>query len=166
MGINRKDHHNFNLQDEVQQKIEADQKDCLAVLEILNDALADEIVLSIKTRGARWNVQGPGYFIRDSLFGAQYKVLNEISNQISKRSLELNGSLIGCFDEFLKKTRLREWPGMIPGMKDLIVDHESAIQFLRADAKTCSDKYGDKATGSLLLELVGQHEKMVTSLRA
>lgn len=166
MGSNRNDHHYFNEQDEVQQNIEADQNARLGVLEILNDVLADEIVLSIKTRGARWNVQGPGFFTRHTLFGAQFKVLNEITDQISKRSLELNGSLIGCFDEFLKKTRLSDWPGVIPGMNDLIADHESAIQFLRADAKTCSDVYDDKATGSLLLELVSQHEKMVASMRA
>jgi len=166
MVSNRTDTHKINRQENVRQKIGLDQAACLAVIEILNDALADEVVLSIKTRGARWNVQGAGFFNRHTLFGAQYKLLNEISNQISKRSLDLSGTLVGCFDEFLKKTRLSEWPGVIPGMKDLIVDHESAIQFLRADARTCSDVYDDKITGGLLLELAGQHEKMVTSLRS
>jgi hypothetical protein len=55
------------------------------VIEILNASLANEAVLTQKTRGAHWNVSGTSFFELHILFETQYKQLNEISDKIAER---------------------------------------------------------------------------------
>jgi starvation-inducible DNA-binding protein len=165
MGHNRNDSHNPKLQVTIQPIIGIDNDTHQAVVKILNITLADEAVLSMKTRGAHWNVSGAGFCDRRALFDAQYRQLNDISDKIAERTRMLSGLPIGSFEEFLTNTRLDEQPGDVPEITDLLTDHEAVIRFLRADAKKCSQGYEDEITRDFLADILYLHEKMAWMLR-
>ena len=166
MGHNGNDGHHPKLQVLIQPNIGLDSDVRRSVVEILNNTLANEAVLTVKTRGAHWNVSGAGFFELYILFDSQYEQLNDISDEIAERARMLGGIAIGSLQEFLKNTRLDEQPGDVPDIMDLLADHEAAIRFLREDAKKCSEEYEDEGTFELLVSVLRLHEKMAWMLRS
>ncbi len=166
MEHNRNDGHNTNLQVEIQPNIGLDSDVRHSVVDILNNALANEIVLSQKTRSAHWNVSGVGFLELHILFDSQYKQLNEISDEIAERVRMLGGIAIGSLQEFINFARLEEQPGNVPKIMNLLADHEAAIRFLREDAKKCTEEYEDEGTFELLVSVMRLHEKMAWMLRS
>src|SRR5512140_3539984 len=141
MDHSRNDGHNLKLQILIQPNIGLDGDVRRSVVEILNQTLADEAVLTVKTRNAHWNVSGPGFFELHILFDSQYKLLNDISDEIAERTRMLGGIALGSMHEFIKHTRLEEQPGIVPEILHLLADHEACIRFLREDATKCTEEY-------------------------
>ena len=136
------------------------------VLKILNHTLSTEAVLTLKTRSAHWNASGPGFLDRHALFDDQYKQLNAISDKIALRSRELGGFSVGSFEEFLNQSKLKDQPGEVPGLDDLLTDHQAAIRFLQEDAIKCLQEYEDEGTGEFLAGIQRLHEQMACKLRS
>jgi starvation-inducible DNA-binding protein len=137
-----------------------------SIVGILNTMLADEAVLKLKTKSAHWHVRGPGFLDLRNLFGQQFDQLNKMSDEISERVRVLDGLAIASFEEFLNATRLKEKPGEVPDVMDLLADHEASIRFLREDARKCFEEYEDHGTFSLFVRLIRMHEKMAWILRS
>jgi starvation-inducible DNA-binding protein len=136
------------------------------VVKILNSTLADEAVLSMKTCNAHWNARGAGFLELHNLFDIQHRQLNDISDQIAKRTRMLGGIALGSFQEFLKISQLDEQPEESPEIMSLVADHETIIRFLREGAKKCSEEYEDEGTRDLLVDILRLHEKMAWMLRS
>src|ERR1019366_2781493 len=104
------------------------EKDLKSSTTILSAALADEMVLYIKTRKFHWNVSGESFMELHKLFEGQYTELEERVDAIAERINKLGGKAIGTMKEFLQKTRIKEAPDKYPGqkemMKELMGDHE------------------------------------------
>ena len=166
MGHNHNNGHNAQLQVVIQPNIGLDHDMRNLVVGVLNNTLANEAVLTVKTRSAHWNVSGAGFFELHALFGAQYKQLNDISNEIAERARVLGGIAIGSLQEFINFTRLEEQLGDVPDVLRLLADHESCIRFIREDAKKCSEEYEDEVTRDFLVDIVREHEKMAWMLRS
>ena len=166
MNHNRKPDHIILSKGFTQPNIGLDSDVRRAVVEILNDTLANESVLAVKTRNAHWNVSGAGFFEQYILFDSQYDQLNSICNEIAERSRMLGGIAIGSLQEYLKFSRLDEQPGDFPTILRLIADHEASIRFLREDARKCTEEYQDEGTFDLLVSVMRLHEKMAWILRA
>lgn len=166
MEQNRYDGLNPKLQVAIPPNIGLDSDTRNSVIEILNTTLADESVLTVKTRSAHWNVSGAGFFELHTLFDLQYKQLNDISNEVAERVRVLGGIAIGSLQEFLKNARLDEKPEDIPDMLELLADHEAIIRFLREDAKKCSEEHEDEVTRDFLVGVLYEHEKMAWILRS
>jgi starvation-inducible DNA-binding protein len=166
MGNNHNDGHKPKLQIIIQPNIGLDSDVRRSVVEILNHSLANEVVLTQKTRSAHWNVSGPGFFELHILFDSQYKQLNEISDEIAERARMLGGTAIGSFQEMIHCTRLEEQPGQVPDILLLLADHEACIRYLREDTRKCSEDYEDEGTFELLVSVMRLHEKMAWMLRS
>ncbi len=166
MDPNRNNGHITNLLVEIQPNIGLDSDVRHSVVDILNNALANEAVLSQKIRSAHWNVSGSGFFELHILFDSQYKQLNEISDEIAERSRMLGGIAIGSLKEFIQFSRLEEQPGSVPKIMILLADHEATIRFLREDARKCEEEYEDEGTFELLVSVMRLHEKMAWMLRS
>jgi starvation-inducible DNA-binding protein len=136
------------------------------VLKMLNVILADEAVLSMKTRNAHWNVRGPGFAEWHKLFNIQFLQLNKVFDEVSKYTYLLGSLPTGSLEEFLQRTRLNELPEKGPYFMDLAITQEAVIQSLREDAKKCLGIYKDKTTSDFLLQILDQHKKMVAALRS
>jgi starvation-inducible DNA-binding protein len=166
MWLNRNDMSNLKLQVDTWPAVMPDRNTHPAVVNILNATLADEAVLSIKTRGALLNAHGAGFNDQHMLFDLQYKQLNVIADEILNRIRVLGVPPIGSLGEFLKNTRLEDQPGYVADIMSLLVDHEAAIRFLRQDAKTCIEECEDEVTHDFLVVILRLHEKMAWMLRA
>jgi starvation-inducible DNA-binding protein len=163
---NHNDGHNLKLQAFIQPNIGLDSDARNSVIKILNNTLANEAVLTTKTRSAHWNISGIDFLELHTLFETQYQLLNNISDEIAERTRMLGGYAIGSLEEFLEHTRLEEQPGVIPNILRLLADHESSIRFLREDAKKCTEEYEDEGTVELLVSVMRLHEKMAWLLRS
>ncbi len=166
MGHFRNVDHNMKLQVLIQPNIGLDSDTRHSIVDLLNQTLANEVVLTLKTRSAHWNTTGSSFFELNILFNSQYEQLNNLSKEIVERVLILGGIAIGSLQEFIDHTRLVEQPGVVPGALQLLADHEAAIRFLREDAKKCSDEYEDEVTHDFLVNILFQHEKMAWMLRS
>jgi starvation-inducible DNA-binding protein len=166
MTHNNDDCHEPNFQGLIQPNIGIDSDTRLLIIEILNKTLANESVLTIKTRSAHWNITGTGFFEFHILFDSQYEQLNKISDELAERIRILGGTAIGSLKEFLNYTRIEENPGEIPDTLVLLADHESIIRYLREDAKKVSEEYEEEGSFELLIGIMRLHEKMAWILRS
>jgi len=166
MEHNSNDGHNTKTQVIIQPNIGLDSDVRHSIVEILNNTLANEAVLTVKTRSAYWNVSGVGFYDRHAFFDVQYKQLNDISNKLAERVRMLGGIPIGSLKEFLDHTQLEEQPGDNPDLLRLLADHEASIRFLREDARKCAEEYEDEGTVKLLVSVMRMHEKMAWMLRS
>lgn len=138
----------------------------LPIVEILNNSLANESILSQKTRSAHWNSSGTGFLELHILFETQYKQLDEIVDKIAERTRILGGMAISSFKEFLAHSRIEEDSSSVPDMLHLLADHESIIRFLRDDIRKVSEEYEDEGTVELMVGVMSLHEKMAWMLRS
>jgi len=167
MVIDRNISKQIKIQVEIQPNIGLDYQAQQGIVNILNILLADEAVLTMKTRCAHWNVSGAGFFEMHLLFDSQYEQLNDIADEIAERARMLGGMAIGSLHEIINTTRLQEQPGTTtPDIIDLLADHEAFIRFLREDANKCSEEYEDEGTFVLLVGVMRLHEKMAWMLRS
>ena len=166
MGNTRNNGHNSKLQVDIQPNIGLDSDVRHSVVSILNNTLANEAVLTVKTRNAHWNVSGASFYELHILFDTQYKHLTDISDEIAERARMLGGIAIGSLHEFITHTRLVEQPGIVPDILRLLADHEASIRFLRDDVRKCSEDYEDEGTVELMVGVMSLHEKMARMLRA
>ena len=162
----RNNGHEPQLQIPIQPNIGLESDVRQPIINILNIALANESILSVKTRNAHWNVSGLGFFELHILFDTQYKQMNDISDEIAERVRMVGGMAIGSFTEFLLLTQLEEQPGEIPDILHLLADHETIIRFLHEDIRKCNDEFEDEGTSDLLVSLMRLHEKMAWMLRS
>ncbi len=141
-----------------------------SVVSLLNNLLADEVVLYIKTRNFHWNVTGFHFHDLHKFFQTQYEALDEIVDETAERARSLGGRPLGTMTEFLKAARLKEYPREFPDAKKmvraLLEDHEEIIMFLREDLAACADRYKDAGTSDFLTGLMERHEKLAWMLRS
>ena len=147
-------------------KLIQDSENPQKVIEILTHALADEAVLSMKTRNAKWNLCGNGFFELCSIYEIHINQINGFTDEIAKHTQMLHGQQIGSFSEFIAKSRLSETPGVTPDVFQLLSDHESVIRFLREDYRNCTKFYEDLSTAEMLIKFIRQHEKIAWMLRS
>lgn len=140
------------------------------VVGLLEQLLADEHVLYVKTRNYHWNVTGPRFHDLHKFFEAQYEELAEKIDEVAERIRALGEVSPGSMAAFLKSARLKEHTGAIPDADTMILnlldDHESVIRTLRADLVTANEKFGDAGTSDFLTGLMEEHEKTAWMLRA
>jgi starvation-inducible DNA-binding protein len=138
----------------------------LPVVEILNRSLANESILSQKTRSALWNSSGSRFFELHIFFETQYKQLDEIADKIAERTRMLGGVALSSFKQFLAHSQLEEESSNAPDILHLLADHESIIRFLRGDIRQVSEEFEDEGTVELLVGVMSLHEKMAWMLRS
>jgi starvation-inducible DNA-binding protein len=166
MGNNRNDGHSSKQSMHIQPNIGLDREIRQSVVDLLNQVLADEVILTSKIRSAHWNIHGAGFFELHTLFKHQYQLLNNISDEIAERARMLGGVVIGSLEQFLSHTRLDEKPGEVLDILRLLADYETSIRFLRDDTRKCSEEYEDQGTVELLVRVMCLHEKMAWMLRS
>jgi len=134
------------------------------VVDILMHVLADETLLSMKTKNACWNLCGSDYFELSSIYKIHLLQLNDFLEEIANRIRMLNGQQTGGFSEIITNSRLSETPGVIPNVFQLLSDHKSLIRFFRKDYRKCKESYADICTSEMLIELIRGHEKIAWML--
>jgi len=145
-------------------------KNTESVAVALSKILADEFVLSTKTKIAHWNMEGVDFYEKHVLFENQFKLLDQFIDSVAERIRTIGHYTPGSIKGFLKLTHLsemsREKNDSLGFIKELLSDHESIIIKLREDVHVFSTHYKDAYSTDLITQLMGNHEKMAWFLRA
>ena len=140
------------------------------IAETLNQLLADEHVLYVKTRGAHWNIEGPDFLTIHRFFEEQYKQLEEIIDDVAERIRTIGHYAEATLARFLRETHLseetREKNSSAGFIKSLLEDHETIIIYLRENVERYNDEWRDAGTSDFITGLLETHEKMAWMLRA
>src|SRR5579871_4954543 len=116
-----------------------------AIVEILNQQVADHYVLVTKTKFYHWNVEEPEFHDIHLLLDEHYEILSDIVDELAEQCLKLGGQAAGTLHWFKDHARLEEDPGeSIPdtrGMiQNLVNDHETVMESLHDDIGSIDDK--------------------------
>lgn len=155
-----------NVQVTFQPNIGLDATARQSVVEMLNVLLADEAVLSLKTRRADGHAGGVDVPELQPLYDAQSEQMHAISNEVVERVQILGGSPFSGSEELIDSARLDGTLTVVPGVMSILADHEALIRFLREDAQKCSEAYEDQGTFALLVRVMCIHEKIAWILRS
>lgn len=146
------------------------QENINKVVEVLIKVLADEFVLYTKTKRAHWNVEGPDFYNKHLFFEQQYDAIDEVVDTVAERIRSLGHYTPATLKDFLALTHLTEElqekndaNGFI---KELLLDHESIIIYLRENINSIANELQDAGTSDFITGLVENHEKMAWMLRA
>ena len=136
----------------------------------LSKLLADEFVLYTKTRNAHCNVEGPDFHSMHIFCEQQYNALDETMDSVAERIRQLRHFAPATLKRFLSLTHLteisREKNDSQSFLKELLVDHENIIIFIRENINRFANEYGDLGTSDFITGLMEEHEKMAWMLRA
>src|SRR5260370_4497819 len=145
------------------------QKNLQAVAAEMSKLLADEFVLYTKTRNAHWNGEGPNFHTMHVFFESQYEALDETMDSVAERIRQLGHYAPATLQSFLSLTHLTEKLGEKNDsqgfIKELLVDHENIIVFIRENINKFATEFGDAGTSDFITGLMEEHEKMAWMLR-
>lgn len=134
-----------------------------AVSEALQQLLADEMLLYVKTRNYHWNIRAKNFSELHTFFEEQYTELEQIIDEVAERIRMLGHLSIGTMKDFMDYTHLEEQDYTTKAkvqIQRLIEDHEVIIQFLRKCGRHFDDEYKDLGSSDFVIALMEQHEKM------
>lgn len=136
----------------------------------LAQILADEFVLSVKTRKAHWCVTGPDFHSKHLFFESQYNKLDGLIDQLAERIRTLGHFPPATLKEFLALTHLteqsREKNDSLGYIRELLADHETVLIHLRENIGRYADALKDAGSSDYITGLLETHEKMAWMLRA
>lgn len=142
----------------------------LAVSDQLCKLLSDESVLHMKTKNAHWNVIGHDFFDKHTFFEIQFGEIDKMIDSIAERIRTIGHFAPATMASYLSLTHLTEKNQFhndnIGFMKELLMDHESIILFLREQIKPFANNYHDAGSSDFITGIMEIHEKMAWFLRA
>lgn len=134
-----------------------------AVATELNELLADEVTLYIKTLNFHWNIEGEGFHALHIFLEEQYKQLQELIDGVAERVRMIGHFATGSMKEFLGDTSLKEKGGgkITPDLLAVLAaDHDTIIRKSREMIDRFENEYEDAGNADFVTGLMKEHEKM------
>lgn len=142
----------------------------IQVGKLLNNLLANEFALYVKTLNYHWNVESHQFHSLHEFFKDLYEKQFDICDDVAERIRSLGEVASGTMQEFTKNSKIMEHPRKKLSdqemIKQLLEDIEAIIRIIRTDAQISLDKYKDLGTNNFLLNLLEKQEKTAWMLRA
>lgn len=133
----------------------------------LKKLVADEYVLSVRTRNAYRYIYGSNVGELRKLFESQYESLDVIVDDVTRKVHALGEIVMATFVHSMEVTRLRrhneKFRAQSQILEALLDDHQSIIHSLRREGS--GDTAAGDDTADFMTELQGQHERMAVALR-
>jgi starvation-inducible DNA-binding protein len=140
-----------------------------AMIELLNRQLADVLDLGLQAKQAHWNVKGPNFIGLHELFDKVAEELEEFTDDIAERAVELGGVAHGTIQTVSKHSRLKAYPLDLASGKDHVAVLSGALANFGASARTAIDtaaKHGDADTADLFTEVSRGVDKLLWMVEA
>lgn len=138
-------------------------------IELLNQNLADILDLSLQTKQAHWNVKGPHFIGLHELFDKVAEELEEYTDGIAERAVELGGVALGTLQVVSKSSRMGAYPLDIVSGKQHVIALSNALAKFGASARAAIDaanRFGDADTADLFTEVSRGVDKMLWMVEA
>jgi len=140
------------------------------VAQALNQVLADEFVLYVKTLSFHWNIEGPDFHALHLFLDDQYHQLQTIIDSVAERVRKVGHFATGSMHEFLDSASLKEHSGAASVSEqmlgELASDHDAIIRKTRTLIDDFEEKYDDAGSSDFITGIMKEHEKMAWMLRA
>lgn len=134
----------------------------------LSKALADTMLLQIKTQVYHWNVVGPLFKPIHELTETHYRDMFAAVDALAERIRALGYPAPQSFADLIPRTDLDEESDIRTAqemVEQLVADHENIVRGMRESART-AEEMGDFATHDLLTSRLNFHEQAIWMLRA
>ena len=141
-----------------------------AVVEMLEQLLADEYLMYTNYRNAHWNVEGHDFHTKHVYFEEEYGKLETILDAVAERIRMLGFYSPGSMKRFIELSQLDEngpeQNDSISFMEILLEDHQKVITFIRKSIGENAEEHNDEGTADFITGIMQQHEEMAWMLRA
>src|SRR5712675_3002981 len=138
-------------------------------VDLLNQELSDVLDLGLQAKQAHWNVKGPHFIGLHELFDKIAEELEEFTDGIAERAVELGGIALGTIQVVSKNSRLKAYPlGLVSG-REHISALSGALAKFGAGAREAIDtagKAGDADTADLFTEISRGVDKLLWMIEA
>lgn len=134
----------------------------------LQNVLADNYTLYLKTQNYHWNVEGPNFKSLHELFEVQYNDLFAANDEIAERIRTLGEKVDGSYAGFSKRATIKEAKLGLDEMemvRDLFESNQQMIKTLKT-ALDAAQAAGDEVSADLLIGRITVQEKASWMLRS
>jgi starvation-inducible DNA-binding protein len=138
-------------------------------IDLLNQHLADVLDLGLQAKQAHWNVKGPHFIALHELFDRVAEELEEFTDDIAERAVELGGVAQGTVQVVSKQSRLSVYPLNLASGKAHIAALSGALAKFGASARAAIDtaaKFGDADTADLFTSVSRGVDKLLWMVEA
>lgn len=149
-------------------KLGFDSEEATAVIDALNNLLANYHVHYQKLRNFHWNVEGHDFFELHEVFEQEYDAVKVQIDEIAERIRVFGKKPVSNLSEYLKMSEIKEAAKNVKSgdMVDAILQDFEILISLLIDAHEKSAAVGDIATEDMLTAYVKRTEKMHWMLSA
>jgi len=140
-----------------------------AMIDLLNHHLADILDLGLQAKQAHWNVKGPNFIALHELFDKVAEELEEFTDDIAERAVELGGVAQGTIQAVSKNSRLKAYPLDLASGKGHIARLSGALARFGASARAAIDtaaRFGDADTADLFTGVSRGVDKLLWMVEA
>ncbi len=140
-----------------------------AMIELLNQQLADVLDLGLQAKQAHWNVKGPNFIGLHELFDKVAEELEEFTDDIAERAVELGGVALGTVQVVSNNSRLKAYPLGLASGREHVAALSNALAKFGATARDAIDiaaKAGDADTADLFTEVSRGVDKLLWFVEA
>ena len=140
-----------------------------AMIDLLNQQLADVLDLGLQAKQAHWNVKGPNFIGLHELFDKVAEELEEFTDEIAERAVELGGVAHGTTQVVSKNSRLKAYPLDLASGKGHVAALSGALATFGASARTAVDtamRFGDADTADLFTGISRGVDKLLWMVEA
>jgi starvation-inducible DNA-binding protein len=126
------------------------------LIELLNERLADVVDLDSQIKQAHWNVKGPHFIGLHELFDDIAEAVEEYSDMIAERAVQLGGIAYGTVRVAAEKSTLEQYPLDIADGYNHVEAVARALSTFGREARMAideADKLGDADTADLFTEV-------------
>jgi len=126
------------------------------VIDLLNERLADVIDLDTQIKQAHWNVKGPHFIGLHELFDDIAEAVEDYSDMIAERAVQLGGIAYGTVRVSAEKSNLEQYPLDIADGYNHVEAVARALSTFGRLARMAideADKLGDADTADLFTEV-------------
>ena len=134
----------------------------------LQQLLADFQIYYTNLRGFHWNIKGREFFQLHAKFEELYDDVAEKVDELAERILQLGGTPVNTFSEYLKTAKVKEVSGVSCGCEAVKNVLETVSYFIAEERKALklASEAGDETTVSLMSDYLKEQEKLVWMLVA
>lgn len=141
----------------------------LHLIPLLNQHLADAIDLGLQAKQAHWNVKGPQFVSLHALFEEVAEVLEDLTDELAERIVELGGIADGTVQTVATASRLAPYSRTaLAGTEHMQAVGAALATFARSNrvAIESAATAGDATTADLFTEVSRAVDKLVWKVSA
>jgi starvation-inducible DNA-binding protein len=141
----------------------------VAMIDLLNQQLAEVLDLGLQSKQAHWNVKGPHFIGLHELFDKVAEELEEFTDEIAERAVELGGVALGTIQVVATRSALTAYPLDIASGKEHVAALSNALATFGASVRAAIDtagKAGDADTSDLFTQVSRGVDKLLWMVEA